>query len=149
MAETKKESELLAEIYRNAHYVLQSIADILPETQDEAMRETLKRMHEGYERVSGEAAMLAKDAGLELKEPSPLKKAMMWGAVKWNTLKDDSRAHIAEMMTQGTVTGIAALTRSIGECGENCDTQVKKLAETLLKMEQEHEKTFKGFLARR
>ena len=32
MEEIKKDSELLAEIYRNAHYALQSISDILPET---------------------------------------------------------------------------------------------------------------------
>ena len=39
MADIKKESELLAEIYRNTHYALVSISDILPETEDEALQE--------------------------------------------------------------------------------------------------------------
>ena len=52
----KKEEELLAEIYRNAHYALTSIADILPETEDEPLRGELKTMHDEYERISGEAA---------------------------------------------------------------------------------------------
>ena len=147
MADIKKDSELLAEIYRNTHYALQSISDLLPETEDETMREELKKMHDGYELISGKAALLAKDAGLELKEPGPFKKAMMWGSIKMNAMKDGSRAHIAEMMTQGTVMGITALARSIGDCDENCDPQIKKLAEELLKMEQDYEKKMKTYLA--
>ena len=146
MADIKKDSELLAEIYRNAHYALQSISDILPETQDEEMRGELIKMHDGYELISGRAAQLARDGGMELKEPGPFKKAMMWGAIKFNTMKDDSRAHIAEMMTQGTVMGITALTRSIGDAGETCDHDIRKLADDLLKMEQDHEKRMKMYL---
>ena len=146
MEEIKKDSELLAEIYRNAHYALQSISDILPETHDEEMREELKKMHDGYELISGRAAQLAKDGGIELKEPNPLKKAMMWGSIKMNAMKDGSRAHIAEMMTQGTVTGITALARSMGEADESCDPDIRKLADDLLKMEQAHEKRMKMYL---
>lgn len=146
MADSKKDSELLAEIYRNAHYALESISDILPETEDGEMCEELKKMHDDYERISGRAAQIAKDEGLELKEPGPIKKAMMWGAIKMNTMKDGSREHIAEMMTQGTVMGITALARSMGDCGENCDPEIRKLAEELLKTEQDCEKRMKTYL---
>lgn len=147
MADIKKDSELLAEIYRNTHYALESISDILPETEDEAMCEELKKMHDGYERISGRAAQLAKDGGMELKEPGPFKKAMMWGSIKMSTLKDDSREHIAEMMTQGTVMGITALMRSISDCDENCNPEIRQLAEELLGMEQDYEKKLKEYLA--
>ena len=146
MADTKKASELLAEVYRNAHSALQSIGDILPETEDEKLREELMKMHEGYEQISGKAAMYARDNGIELKEPGAVKKAMMWSSIKMSTLKDDSSEHIAEMMTQGTVTGITALTRSIGDAGETCDPDIRKLADDLLKMEQDHEKRMKMYL---
>ena len=146
MADIKKDSELLAEIYRNTHYALESISDILPETEDEEMRDELKKMHDGYELISGRAAQLAKDEGLELKEPGPFKKAMMWSSIKFNTMKDDSRAHIAEMMTQGTVMGITELSRSIGDAGETCDPDIRKLADDLLKMEQDYEKRMKMYL---
>lgn len=145
MEETKRTSELLAEIYRNTHYALQSISDILPETEDEQLREELKRMHDGYEKISGKAAMFGKENGVELKEPNPMKKAMMWGSIKMSTLKDNSRAHIAEMMTQGTVMGITALTRSINESSEQ-DERVKDLAEELLHLEQDYEKKLKSYL---
>ena len=101
MADIKKDSELLAEIYRNTHYALESISDILPETQDEAMCEELKKMHDGYERISGKAAVLARNEGMELKEPGPFKKAMMWGSIKMSTLKDGSREHIDAIAKMG------------------------------------------------
>lgn len=143
--EIKHTSELLAEIYRNTHYALQSISDILPETEDEELREELKRMHDGYEKISGKAAMFGRENGVELKEPNPVKKAMMWGSIKMSTLKDNSRAHVAEMMTQGTVMGITTLTRSINENAEQ-DERVKDLAEELLHLEQDYEKKLKNYL---
>ena len=147
MTDKKSGEELLAEVYRNTRYALASIADILPETEDERLREELKQMHDGYEHISGKAAALAKERGIELKDPGPLKRAMLWGSVKMNTLKDGSRAHIAEMMTQGTVMGITALMRSMSDCDENCDPEVRKLAEELLGMEQDYEKRLKTYLA--
>ena len=82
---------------------------------------------------------------MELKEPNPVKKAMMWGSIQMSTLKDNSRAHVAEMMTQGTVMGITALTRSINENAEQ-DERVKDLAEELLHLEQDYEKKLKNYL---
>ena len=74
MTDKKSGEELLAEVYRNTHYALTSISDILPETEDETLREELLKMHEGYEQISGKAAMYAKENGLELKEPNALKR---------------------------------------------------------------------------
>lgn len=145
MEEMKSGSELLAEVYRNTHYALQSISDILPETEDEALKEELKKMHDGYEKISGKAALYAHENNIEIKEPGPIKKAMMWGSIKMSTLKDNSRAHIAEMMTQGTVMGITALTRSIRE-SEDADTAIRTLAGELLAIEQGYEQTLRHYL---
>jgi len=146
MADIKSDSEMLAEIYRNTHYALQSISDILPATEDANMQELLKKMHDEYEMISGKAALLAKEKNLELKEPNPLKKAMMWSSIKMSTLKDNSRGHIAEMMAQGTVMGTTALLRSLNDSKDNLSEEVKTLAEELLKMEESYEKTFKRYL---
>ncbi len=145
MEEIKSGSELLAEVYRNTHYALQSISDILPETEDEALKEELKKMHDGYEKISGKAALYARENNIEIKEPGPIKKAMMWGSIKMSTFKDNSRAHIAEMMTQGTVMGITALTRSMNEC-QGADQEILQIADELLHMEQGYEQTLKSYL---
>ncbi len=148
MEELKKSEEVLAEVHRNCQLALQSISDILPEVDDTAVKEELLKQHEEYERIGSKATILAKDKNIELKNPGAIKKAMMWTSIKMNAMKDDSRAHIAEMMVQGTVMGITALKTSLGQMSENyADTEIKQLAEELLQAEEGFEKSWKSLIA--
>ena len=72
--EIKKSEEVLAEVYRNCQLALQSISNILPETEDTDVREELMRQHEEYEKIGGKAAILAKDRNIELKNPGMMKR---------------------------------------------------------------------------
>ena len=141
----KKDEEVLAEIYRNSQLAIQSISDILPETEDEELRREMETEHEGYEKISGKACVIAKNRGIELKEPNPMKKMMMWGSIKMSTLTDGSRAHIAEMMIQGTVMGITSLktTQSKAECA---DEEICELLKEFITLEEKYEKKLKTFL---
>ena len=142
----KQTEEALAEIYRNAQLALQSISDILPETEDGELRAELTAEHEAYEHFSARAQMIAKDKGLELKEPNPMKKAMMWGSIKMSTFKDNSRAHIAEMMVQGTVMGITALRATEGELTDKSDEKIVALLREMIALEETYEKRWKQYL---
>ncbi len=143
----KKTEEALAEIYRNAQLALTSIADILPEVgEDEEVKAELHSQHEEYEKFSARAAIIARDCGIELKEPNPMKKAMMWGSIKMNTLTDNSRSHIAEMMVQGTVMGITALKRTAGELSPKGDERIIKLMDEMITREEEFEKKWKEYV---
>ena len=142
----KQTEETLAEIYRNAQLALQSISNILPAVEDDATREELHRQHEEYERFSAKAMMIAKDRGIELKEPNMMKKAMMWGSIKMSTLKDNSRSHIADMMAQGSLMGISALRKTAGELSPDGNEEIKKLLNEMIEKEEEFEKTWKEYL---
>lgn len=143
----KKTEEALAEIYRNAQLALTSIADILPEVEeDEEIKTELHAQHEEYEKISARAAIIARDLDIELKEPNPMKKAMMWGSIKMNTMTDNSRTHIADMMVQGTVMGITALRKTAGELSENGDERIPALLEEMIKMEETFEEKWKEYL---
>ena len=144
--EVKKSEEILAEIYRNCHLALESISDILPAIEDEELKAEILHQHEEYERISGKAACLARDKGLEVKEPGAVKKAMMWSSIKMSTLMDNTRSHIAEMMVQGTVMGITSLKPSLGELPENDDEEITALLKELISVEEEFEKKLKEFL---
>lgn len=146
MEEIKKDSEIIAEIYRNTQLALQSISDILPEIEDEEIKEEVMREHEEYERICAKAASLAYLRGLELKEPSPVKKAMMWSAIKMNTANDNSAQHIAEMMIKGTVMGITSLKTSLTDGESVMDDEVKALIKELISLEEGYEKKLKTFL---
>ena len=90
--------------------------------------------------------MLAKDKALEVKEPNPMKKAMMWTSVKMNTLADNSRSHIADMMIQGTVMGLTSLKTSYGERPVNDDEEISALANELISLEERFEERLKTYL---
>ena len=144
----KQTEEILAEIYRNAQLALQSISDIMPQVDDEEVKKELVSQHEAYEQFSAKAAMLAKDRNIELKEPNPFKKAMMWGSIKMNTLTDNSRAHIAEMMIQGTVMGITSLRTSATEASAKADEtdEIIALLNEMIEREEIFEKRWKKYL---
>lgn len=142
----KKAEEVLAEIYRNAQLALQSISNILPQVEDEEIRTELLAQHEVYEQFSAKAAVLAKDKGIELKEPNPFKKAMMWGSIKMSSMADNSRAHIADMMVQGTVMGNTSLRTSASEFEPDGDEEIYALLDEMLKAEEQFEKKWKEYL---
>lgn len=143
---TKQTEEALAEIYRNTQLALQSISNILPETEDAEVRAELLSQHEEYEKFSAKATMLARDLGIELKEPNPFKKAMMWGSIKMNTLTDNTRAHIADMMVQGTVMGVTSLRTTASELAIDGNDQIISLLNEIIQAEEQFEKKWKEFL---
>lgn len=146
MEQDKNNSEVLSEIYRNAQLALQSISDILPEIEDERIKEEILRQHEEYEKICAKAALLAKQKGQELKEPGAFKKAMMWSGIKMNTLTDNSVQHIAEMMIRGTVMGISALRQSETDSKDNRDKETDDLLFELIDLEEGFEQRLKEFL---
>ncbi|MBQ3220502.1 MAG: hypothetical protein IJB34_00915 [Clostridia bacterium] len=143
---SKKTEEALAEIYRNAQLALQSISNILPQVEDWEVKAELQSEHEEYEKFSAKAAVLAKDKNIELKEPNPFKKMMMWGSIKMNTLTDNSRAHIADMMVQGTVMGVTSLRTTASELDPDGDADIIALLDEMIKREEQFEKKWKEFL---
>lgn len=146
MQKTKTDGEIIAEIYRNARLALTSIADILPETDDEEMRQEILSEHEEYERICTEAALLAKKRGAEVKEPSPVKRAMMWSAIKLNTAGDGSRSNIAQMMVRGTVTGITSLQTTLTENRHAIGGDTEALLRRLIDAEERFEERLKNFI---
>ena len=146
MEELKKDSEIIAEIYRNAQLALTSISDILPEVDDVHIKEEILRQHEEYEKVCSEASALAHKFDVELKEPNPVKKAMMWSAIKMGAANDNSAQNIAQLMIRGTVTGITSLRTSLTDGEKFMDPEVKKLLTDLIDLEEGFEEKLKSFL---
>ncbi|MDE5667528.1 MAG: hypothetical protein K2I29_04745 [Clostridia bacterium] len=146
MEEIKSDSEIIAEIYRNAQLALTSIADILPEVEDFKIKEEILHQHEEYERICSEAASLAHKYDVDVKEPNPMKKAMMWSAIKMGTASDNSPQNIAQMMIRGTVNGITSLRTSLTDGGKVMDEEVKNLLTELINLEEGFEKKLKAFL---
>ena len=146
MDNLKSDSEILAEIYRNAQLAQVSITDLLPEVEDEETKEELLREHEEYEKICSQAASLATRYDLNLKEPSPIKKAMMWSAIKMNAATDNSKQNIAQMMIKGTINGITSLKTSLTDGEQIMNTDIKNLLKDLISLEEGFERKLKRYL---
>lgn len=143
---TKTNGEVIAEVYRNAQLALQSISDIMPAIEDDKLKEEIMRQHEGYERISGKAALMSRQYGMDVKEPNPIKKAMMWSSIKMNTMSDNSSSHIAQLMVQGTVMGLTSLKQTITDSRHAVDGEVYKLIKEAADAEAEYEERLKAYL---
>lgn len=146
MDNLKSDSEILAEIYRNAQLAQVSITDLLPEVEDEDIKEELLREHEEYEKICSQAAHLATRYDLDLKDPSPIKKAMMWSAIKMNTATDNSKQNVAQMMIKGTINGITSLKTSLTDGERIMNSDIKALLKELIAIEEGFEKKLKTYL---
>lgn len=133
------------DVYKNAHIALQSISDLMPSVDDEDIKKELQEEYEGYEKLIGEISAFMAENGLEPKDINPLKKAMMWSGIKMNTMFDNSRTHVAEIMIKGTVMGITELTAMKNE-STNLNEQVVENIDKLLALEEEYEQRLKKFL---
>ncbi len=145
MDEKSTEKELLTAIFKNAHIALQAISDVEPETKNDEMKRELADEYEGYERFIGSISAYMKERGIETKDLSPMKKAMMHTAVKLDTLRDDSRSHVAEMLIKGTVMGITELGELIS-ANKTTNPKVLDFAEELKNLEELYEKRLKELL---
>lgn len=133
------------DVYKNAHIALQSISDLLPNVDNQDIKNELQEEYEGYEKLIGEISSYMADQKIEPKDINVFKKAMMWGSIKMKTMVDNSRNQVAEMMINGTVMGINELTAMKNE-KENFDPEVAKYIESLLELEEKYQERLKKFL---
>ena len=133
------------DVYKNAHIALQSISDLLPAVVDDDIKTELKEQYEGYEKLIGEISSFMAENGVEPKDVSPFKKAMLWSSIKMKTIMNNSRNQVADMMINGTVMGINELTAMKNE-GQNLDDDVLNLLQKLLSLEEDYEQRLKRFL---
>ena len=133
------------DVYKNAHIALQSISDLLPEVDDNDVKNELQEQYDGYERVIGKISSFMAENKIEPKDIGAFKKAMMWGSIKMKTMFNNSKNQVAEMMIKGTVMGITELTAMKNE-QTNLDQGVLDLLCELLSLEEQYEERLKKYL---
>ena len=138
--------DFIGEVYRNASIALKSISDVMPEIENEELRNEIHDQYESYEKFISELTSYMKEKGYEIKDIGAMKKAMMWSAIKMNTAFDSTHSHIAKIMIKGTVMGITELTKIINETECLTDEKALDFANRLLSMEENFEQRLKKHL---
>ncbi len=140
------DKETLTSVYKNAHIALQSISNIINETNHPDMRAELDYQYDGYEKFIGKLSSYMKEIGCEPKDIGILQKTFMYTSIKMNTLTDDSKSHVAELMIKGTVMGITELTEILNGHGDGLGEKTKELTKELLDLEEDYEQRLKKLL---
>ena len=140
------DEEVLTSVYKNAHIALQSISNLIGETDDQKMKEELNDEYDGYEKFIGKLSSHMKEVGCEPKDIGVLQKAFMFTSIKMNTLTDDSKSHVAELMIKGTVMGITELTEILNKHKHGLGDKAREFTQELLDLEETYEQRLKTLL---
>ena len=135
----------ILDVYKNAHIAMQSISDLLPEVRDCELKNELLDEYDGYKEIIDDISLYLNKKGITPEDIGALQKTMMKGAIKFKTMIDASRNHIAEMMIKGSVMGITELCAMRNE-SKNLDDEVVDFIARLLHLEEEYERRLKKFL---
>lgn len=145
MVKENVNKKAVLDVYKNAHIALQSLNDLIPSVSDKDLKKELKAQVDGYTEVINEVKAYLKKKRIKEQDIGVLKKAMLWGSIKMNTLFNTSRNHIAEIMVKGTNMGIIELTAMKNE-KENFNEDVVALIDRLLELEEKYAERLKKYL---
>lgn len=140
-----KDIALLQSIKKGAQMGSQGIEEIMPHTQKEPFRKALETQKEEYKEIEQEAERLLTKRKTEPEDLSSMAKMSSKTMTFMKTFQDDSEEHLAEMMYQGSAMGVTKIIRNLREYG-GCDSEVRALAQRLLKTEENNMEQMKKFL---
>ena len=119
---------VLNEISKIAKMGMDSISYLAPKVSDKEMRKILVAMYSQYGNTQSQVNQHFEKYG-EIPDSTPLKDRMMsFAGVQFNTLRDRSNSHIAEIMIQGTLMGVIECQKIL-----NCKLNVQKSTTELIK----------------
>lgn len=146
MSEREINQDYMNEVYRNASVALLSISNVMPEIEDFNLKKEIADQYDGYEKLIGEMTSYMAEKGYEIKDVGTMKKMSMNAGIKMNTLFDDTKTHIAEIMIKGTVMGVTELCKILNEEEKIIDKNIVDFAKRLKALEELYEERLKKFL---
>lgn len=141
-----EEIQLLQAIHENAEMGTLTTPHLLKRTEDEAMRQTLKRQSMGYRAVADRAEALLNRMGVKPEGPGEWQERMAAAMMHMKTLTDRSSSHLADMLIQGGTMGVVQMTRELHRCEAAAGSDAVDLGRKLLAMQEKNIEELKTFL---
>lgn len=146
MENQEKLTKYLNAIYQNTKTALQSIEDILPKADNEALKSELAREQDAYFVLAKECELFAKSEGIEnIKDNNFIEKAKLWTSINMSTLVNSTTRHIAELMLLGTFMGIVTCYKDQSD-HKGVSSELDEILEKLKKLERDNIEKLLPFL---
>ena len=139
------ENQLLNHIYQTAEMGREGIRSVLKYAGEPGLVSALNSQLTEYEQLQNAAGSLLQARGEPPKGLGPMAKASSEVMSTVKAMTDRSPANIAEMMIQGSTMGVTKSLRTIRDSDVR-DGEVRRLADRLLKTEQDNIEEMKRFL---
>ncbi len=136
---------VLNEVSKIAKMGMDSISYLAPKVSDKEMRKVLVAMYSQYGNTQSQINQHFEKYG-EIPDSTPFKDKMMsFAGVQFNTLRDRSNSHIAEIMIQGTLMGVIEC-QKILNCGLDVQKSTTELIKDFNKFQRENIDKLNAFL---
>ena len=139
------EESFLGAIYKNAKMGADSIIDLMPRVQNDALRSAMTLQLDGYERYAAAASRVLKERGVTAKEENLMVRMGAKMGIAFNTMLSVTTSHIAELMIEGSNMGITDTTKLLNNY-KTADSDAVRLAREVVAFEERNIEIMKGFL---
>ena len=140
------DAEMLNFVYQNSQMGVETLNQLLPMIDNEAVKKRIEAQLKEYKQVHEEAKDLLNRHGYDEKGIGALEKIMTYLMIDMKTLMDKSSSHIAEMLIQGSNMGIIDAVKRINQYEKEAEKEVTALMKRLLKFEENNVERLKDAL---
>jgi len=121
------------------------IDSVLDKTHDAAMRQSLQKQKEEYQRIYRSADRMLEERGGKEKDLNPMAELGSEISAMFQLAMDSSSSKIAEMMIKGNTMGVTKILQHMSDY-QNGDERINDLANKLLQTQQNNIEQMKPYL---
>lgn len=136
---------LLQECNSGCKMAINSLQQLKEYATEEGLATLIRTSTERHEELEAESTKLLEENGDREKDPSMMASTMSWLTTEMKMMMNRSNTEVAKIIMNGCNMGIQTITEKSHEY-ENASSESKKLAERLVKEEEDLMKKLKEFL---
>lgn len=139
--------EFLQKVFRDLRMSTEAALSILQKTDDERLKSSLTVQISTYEAFAARATELMQKEQITPTDENPFAKWTAKMGIQWNTLKDPTAPHLAQMILEGTTMAIGEMLRAI-RAAEECELPQESigLAREVLAYQEEVARDMQNYL---
>ncbi len=137
--------ELLQYICQNTEMGKSAIKQLVGVVEDPEFQRVVESQYREYDEIYDLAHRALEERHKEAKSVGPMAKISSYIMINVNAIADGSVSSMAEMMMKGSNKGIIEITKHLNDMHQ-VDPDVRRLAERLLKFEQNNVEQLKPYL---
>lgn len=137
--------ELLKECEQGVKMGIEAIAEVVPHTEDESLKNILTEYSARHRRLDRELSELMRSFGLERSEANPVARGMSYLKTNFKLMMSDGDKTVADLMTDGCSMGIKSLNKYLNQY-ESAQECAKAVARKIIRAEEEFSAELEKYL---